>query len=168
MKLILLVLTLTVGREVMVAAENPVLPNPPPSPPPGINPGAPQQQDPRYFIIPAFTNNPPSAPTNYQPHWTNQPAWSNPPAWQPGQRGTNVIITNMTPWKGPWSASTNPPPWRGAGGAQTPNSPDFGFGPGGPKTTNSPPWKGPMPPDTNPPPWHGPILITNSAAPSAS
>jgi len=167
MKWIFLVLSLAFCRGMTAAAENPVSPEIPPSPPGGITPGAPQRQDPRNFIIRAFTNQP-SAPTNYMPHWTNRPAWSNRPAWNPAQRGTNLIITNPPPWKGAWSASTNPPPWRGAGGAQTPNSPGFGFSPGGSQTTNPPPWKGPMPPDTNPPPWHGPISITNSASPSAS
>ena len=152
-----------------VAGGNPVLPSPPPSPPPGINPGAPQQQDPRYFIVPAFTNNAPAAPTNYLPHWTNQPPWSNPPAWNSSDR-TNLIISNTPPWKGPWTAATNTPPWRGPWNSSTNRIPVPGTGSGWTSTNAPSPWAGPdrLIPATNPPPWRGPIWLTNTVPPSGS
>jgi hypothetical protein len=131
------------------------LPKPVPAPPPRLNNGAPQQQDPRNFIVPAFTNIPPGAPTNYftrtnrpfmtnRPFGTNQFGLTNRPfggGWVTNGLGGSNNITPV-PFNGPGVQTPNPPPWRSA------------------FSTNVP-WKGALPVDTNPPPWKGAIIGTN-------
>jgi hypothetical protein len=162
-KSMFLILPMILVGSMADAQSTPVLPPNPQPTPAQIRSGAPQQQNPKDFIIPAFTNTPQPLPTNYIPHWTNRPPWTNGSGW-PG--GTHSMMSNYPPpWHGPGTGPSNLPPWRGP--ATWSNYPPPWRGPADGNKYPTP-WRSALPVDTNPPPWRGPILQTNNLPPSAN